>query len=177
MSDLNDAPPIVLAAGLRTPWARAGGKLKREDAAGLAARVCREMFARTAVNPADLDEVIAGCVGPPHDQANVARVIALRAGVPEAIPARTVARNCASGIEAVTSAVTSICAGHGDAYLTLGVEVMSQYPLLFGPQIAGDRTCHFQVFFCNRINVINRNPGYPFWPLLDIVKCLPHNQR
>ncbi len=135
MSDLNDAPPIVLAAGLRTPWARAGGQLKREDAAGLAARICREMFARTGVNPADLDEVIAGCVGPPHDQANVARVIALRAGVPQAVPARTVARNCASGIEAVTSAVTSICAGHGDAYLTLGVEVMSQYPLLFGPQM------------------------------------------
>jgi acetyl-CoA C-acetyltransferase/acetyl-CoA acyltransferase len=51
------------------------------------------------------------------------------------VPARTVARNCASGIEAVTSAATSIRAGHGDLYLCLGVEVMSQYPLIFGRKL------------------------------------------
>ncbi|MCA9001392.1 MAG: acetyl-CoA C-acyltransferase, partial [Planctomycetes bacterium] len=132
MMDLNNAPPIVIAAGLRTPWARAGGQFKNEDAAGLAARVARELFARTGIDPGGLDEVIAGSVGPPHDQANVGRVIGLRAGIPHGVPARTVARNCASGIEAVTSAVTAICAGQGDLYLTLGVEVMSQYPLIFG---------------------------------------------
>ena len=59
-------------------------------------------------------------------------MIGLRAGVPWPVPARTVARNCASGMEAVTSAVAEIQAGRGSAYLCLGVEVMSAYPLIVG---------------------------------------------
>ncbi len=122
---------IVLAGGLRSPFARAGGAFARENAAHLGARGARELLARTGIDPAELDEVIVGCVGPPHDQANVGRVLALRAGVPKDVPARTVARNCASGIEAVTSAATSIQAGHGDLYLCVGVELMSAYPLVY----------------------------------------------
>jgi acetyl-CoA C-acetyltransferase/acetyl-CoA acyltransferase len=133
----NGHSSIVLAAGLRTPWARAGGAFKGEDAAHLGARVARELFARTGVSPDEIDEVIVGCVGPPADEANVGRVLALRAGVPERVPARTVARNCASGIEAVTSAITEIEAGHGDAYLCVGVEVMSAYPLSFNRKMTG----------------------------------------
>ncbi|NQU50388.1 MAG: thiolase family protein [Planctomycetes bacterium] len=130
-----DGPPIVLAAGLRSPWARAGGAFKHEDAGHLGGSVARELISRTGLDPAVLDEVIVGCVGPPHDQANIARVIALRAGVPQAVPARTVARNCASGIESVTSAIANIRAGFGDAYLTMGVEVMSGYPLIMGRRL------------------------------------------
>lgn len=130
-----DAPSIVLAAGIRSPWAKAGGALQYEDAAGLGARVARELIARTNLHPAELDEVICGSVGPPHDQVNVARVLALRAGVPWQVPARTVARNCASGIEAVTSAAEAILAGRGDTYLCLGVEIMSAYPLIFGRKL------------------------------------------
>ena len=123
---------IVLAAGLRSPWVRAGGAFKREDDGHLGAHVARELLARTGLDPAELSEVIVGSVGPPYDQANVARVLALRAGVPWEVPARTVARNCASGIEAVTTAATAIRAGLGDTYLCVGVEVMSAYPLVFG---------------------------------------------
>jgi len=130
-------PDIVLAAGIRSPWVRAGGTFKKEDAGHLGAHVARELLARTAIDPAEFDEVIVGCVGPPHDQANVARVIALRAGVPRHVPARTVARNCASGIEAVTTAAEAIRAGVGDLYLSLGVEVMSRYPLIFGDKMTG----------------------------------------
>jgi len=127
---------VVIAAGLRLPQARAGGAYGREDAAHLGAAVCRELLARTAVDPGELDEVIVGCVGPPHDQANVGRVIALRAGLPEATPALTVARNCASGIEMVTQAATQIEAGQGSLYLCVGVEVMSAYPLVFSRRAA-----------------------------------------
>ena len=81
---------IVLAAGLRTPFVRAGGAFEREDAGHLGARVAREVIARSGIDPIEIDEVIAGCVGPPHDQANVGRVMALRAGVPRRVPARTV---------------------------------------------------------------------------------------
>jgi acetyl-CoA C-acetyltransferase/acetyl-CoA acyltransferase len=126
---------IVLAAGLRTPFARAGGAYARENAAHLGAHVSRELLARTGIDPAEIDEVIVGCVGPPQDQANVGRVLALRAGVPRGVPARTVARNCASGMEAVTSAATEIEAGHGDLYLCVGVELMSAYPLVYGREM------------------------------------------
>jgi len=125
-------PRIVLAAGVRTPWARAGGAFAQEDAGHLGALVAREVIARSGIDPGEIDEVIAGCAGPPHDQANVGRVIALRAGVPERVPAKTVARNCASGMEALTSAWTQIRAGQGELYLVVGVEVMSRFPLFFG---------------------------------------------
>ena len=126
---------IVLAAGWRTPQAKAGGVFAREDAGHLGAAICRETLARTGIDPAQLDEVIVGCVGQPHDQANVARVIAIRAGVPQHVPPRTVARNCASGQEAGTSAATAIEAGRGELYLCAGVEVMSRYPLTYGPEM------------------------------------------
>jgi acetyl-CoA C-acetyltransferase/acetyl-CoA acyltransferase len=123
---------VVLAAGLRLPQAKAGGAYKREDAGHLGSAVARELIERTGLEPGAIDEVIVGCVGQPHDQANVGRVVALRAGVPQSVPARTVARNCASGIEAVTSAAAMIEAGRGDLFLCVGVEVMSAYPLVFG---------------------------------------------
>ena len=122
---------IVVAAGLRLPQAKAGGAYMGDDAAHLGTAVCRELFARTGIDQAAFDEVVCGSVGPPHDQANVGRVIALRAGVPRSIPAYTVARNCASGMQAVTSAATSILAGRGSMYLAVGVEHMSGYPLIF----------------------------------------------
>jgi acetyl-CoA C-acetyltransferase/acetyl-CoA acyltransferase len=128
---------LVLAAGVRTPWARAGGAFAREDAGHLGALVTRELLARTGIDHAGIAELIAGCVGPPHDQANVARVIALRAGLPQALPARTVARNCASGMESVSCALSGLRAGEGEAYLCLGVEVMSRYPLVMNDALTG----------------------------------------
>jgi acetyl-CoA C-acetyltransferase/acetyl-CoA acyltransferase len=129
---LADRSPLVLAAGIRTPLARSGGAFAKEDGGHLGALVARELLARTNVDPGLLDEVITGCAGPPHDQANVSRVIALRAAIPEHVPARTVARNCASGMEAVACAMTSIRAGEAGLVLALGVEIMSRYPLIFG---------------------------------------------
>jgi acetyl-CoA C-acetyltransferase/acetyl-CoA acyltransferase len=131
------ASSIVIAAGLRSPWIKAGGQFRGEDAGHLGAAVTRELLARTGVRGEQLDEVITGSVGPPHDQANLSRVVALRAGIPREVPARTVARNCASGIEAVTQAVTEIRAGNGSLYMCLGVEVMSAYPLIMGRKLTG----------------------------------------
>ncbi|HTF87951.1 MAG TPA: thiolase family protein [Planctomycetota bacterium] len=123
----------VLAAGLRLPQMKSGGVFKQENAAHLGAVAARELLLRTGIPTDSIDEVIVGCVGPPQDQANVARVLSLRAGVPESVPARTIGRNCASGMDAVTSACTLIEAGRGDLFLCVGVEVMSQYPLTYGP--------------------------------------------
>ena len=122
---------VVLAAGVRVPQVRAGGVFGKEDAGHLGGRVGRELLARTGIDPAEIDETLVGCVGPPHDQSNVGRVISLRAGVPEAVPAYTICRNCASGMEAVTTAATRIEAGRGELFLCIGVEVMSAYPLIY----------------------------------------------
>jgi acetyl-CoA C-acetyltransferase/acetyl-CoA acyltransferase len=122
---------LVVAAGLRVPQAKSGGAYAKEDVAHLGAALVRELLDRVGVEPAAFDELIAGCAGQPSDQANVARVVALRAGFPRATPAYTVARNCASGMQAVTSACEQILAGRARAVLALGVEVMSGYPLVF----------------------------------------------
>lgn len=126
------ATDVILAAGIRTPWAKAGVAFREENAGHLGALAARELLARSGLASTDLDEVIAGCVGPPHDQANLGRVLGLRAGVSQGTPARTVARNCASGFETVTSAMDTLLAGRGDTFLCVGVEMMSAYPLLFG---------------------------------------------
>ncbi len=126
-------PEIVLAAGLRTPQVKAGGLFAKEDAGHLGSGLCRELLARSGLDGSEIDEVLVGCVGPPAGQANVARVIGLRAGVPRSVPARTLARNCASGMETVSSAIQAILAGQGDTFLCAGVEVMSAYPLIMGP--------------------------------------------
>ncbi|MEO6711510.1 MAG: acetyl-CoA C-acyltransferase, partial [Planctomycetota bacterium] len=123
----------VIAAGLRLPQMKAGGVFKQENAGHLGAVAARELLLRTGIPADSIDEVIVGCVGPPQDQANVGRVLALRAGVPDSVPARTIGRNCASGMDAVTSACTLIEADRGDLFLCVGVEVMSQYPLTYGP--------------------------------------------
>ncbi len=127
---------VYIVDGLRTSFAKMGGALAACDAVELGRAVSAALLARTGIDPATLDEVIFGCVGQPADAANLARVISLRAGVPESVPAFTVHRNCASGFEAVTQAADRIVAGRGDIYLVGGTESMSHYPLLFCPAAA-----------------------------------------
>ena len=128
-------PRMVIVDGVRTPFCRAG-----TDLAGLApdelGRIAvNALLTRTGIDPSCIDEVIFGCVCQPFDAANIARVIALRAGIPESVPAITVHRNCASGFEAITQAAEKAAAGRGEIFLVGGTESMSQVPLLF-PQTA-----------------------------------------
>ncbi|MSR64286.1 MAG: thiolase family protein [Verrucomicrobiae bacterium] len=82
-------------------------------------------------------------VGQPAEAANVARVIALNAGIPERVPARTVHRNCASGMESITSAYEQMLAGRGEVFIVGGAESMSNYPLLF-PKTASEKFAALQ---------------------------------
>ncbi len=123
--------PLYLVDGVRTPFAKMGTTLAACDATELGRTAAAAVLARTALDPAMIDEVVFGCVGNPVDAANVARVIALRAGVPESVPAITVSRNCASGFEAITQASDKAANGRGDIFLVGGTESMSHYPLLY----------------------------------------------
>jgi acetyl-CoA C-acetyltransferase/acetyl-CoA acyltransferase len=123
--------PLYIVAGVRTPFAKMGTTLAACDAAELGRTATAALLAQTGIDPATLDEVIFGCVGNPVDAANVARVIALRAGIPQHVPAITVSRNCASGFEAITQAAQKAAAGDGDLFIVGGAESMSHYPLLY----------------------------------------------
>ncbi len=118
---------IVIIEGFRTPYAKAGTVLKDVPAVDLGAAIVKEVMARTGVDPQTIDEVIVGNAGMPAEAANIARVIALRAGIPERIPAYSVQRNCASGMQAVANAYAQIIAGMSDIVLVAGVESMSNY--------------------------------------------------
>jgi len=119
---------VVIVDGVRTPIGSHGGGLKDVTAQKLAEIVIREVLRRTKVDPQQIDEVIFGCGGQMSDAPNLARVAALMAGIPVETPGYTVQRNCASGMEAITSACQAIKAGDGDVYLVGGTESMSNFP-------------------------------------------------
>ncbi len=123
---------IAIIDGIRTPYVKAGGVFARFGADDLGAIAVRELMARTGYPAAKLDECIVGNVAQPADAANVARVVALKAGLPESLIASTVHRNCASGMEAITTATAKILSGEGEVYVCAGIESMSNIPLLFG---------------------------------------------
>jgi acetyl-CoA acetyltransferase family protein len=127
---------IYIVAGIRTPFAKSGTVLADTTAMDLGKTVISQLMAKTGLAPEKIEEVIFGCVGQPAEAPNIARVIALRAGVPESVPAVTVHRNCASGFEAVTQAAEKMIAGRGDIFLVGGVESMSQLPLLYSYETA-----------------------------------------
>src|SRR2546423_6061056 len=127
---------LVIIDGVRTPFCKMGTDLSRLGADELGRIAVNALLARTGLDPNRIDEVIFGCVAQPAEAANVARVIALRAGVPEAVPALTVHRNCASGCEALTQAYEKMIAGRGSVFVVGGTESMSQLPLLFNPSAA-----------------------------------------
>lgn len=124
-------PDLFIIAGIRTPFIRMGTDFDGLGAADLGRHVCSALLTQTGIDPGQLAEVIFGCVAQPPDAANVARVIALRSGVPIHVPAATVHRNCASGMEAITTAHQRMAAGKGDLFLVGGTESMSRVPLFY----------------------------------------------
>ncbi|HCN07562.1 MAG TPA: acetyl-CoA C-acyltransferase [Lentisphaeria bacterium] len=126
---------IAIIDGIRTPMCKAGGVFKDIQADQLGAWIVTELIARSEIDPALIDELIMGNVGNPAHAMNIARVIALKAGLPQDLPAFTVHRNCGSGNEALTTAAAKIQAGDGDIYIVGGTESMSSMPLLYGPRM------------------------------------------
>ena len=122
---------LCIVDGVRTPFCRMGTDLAEMGAAELGRTAVNSLLTKTGIDTGEIDEVIMGCVSQPADAMNVARVIALRSGIPEEVPAMTVHRNCASGLEALTTAYERMSAGHGEVFIVGGAESMSQAPLLY----------------------------------------------
>lgn len=121
---------VVVISGVRTPFVKAGSLLARVPAVELGRIAVREAIERADLDPGTIDEVIVGNIAGPADAANIARVIALLAKVPEHVPAFTVNRNCASGLESIAEAAYRIQAGHANVIVAGAVESMSQIPFL-----------------------------------------------
>ena len=123
--------------GARTPFARMGTDFMRVSAVDLGRAAAVEAMARSGIEPSAVDQSIFGNIATPVDAANIARIIALRAGVPKEKPAHSVSRNCASGIESVVEAARLVAIGEADVVLAGGVENMTQIPFLYRDSVKG----------------------------------------
>ena len=124
---------VYIVDGSRSPFLKATtpGPFTASD---LAVATGRPLLARQPFQPEAFDEVILGCVGPTADEANIGRIASLRLGCGKQTPAWTVARNCASGMQALDSAAVQIASGRSDLILAGGTEAMSHAPVLFSPE-------------------------------------------
>jgi len=129
------AKPVYLVDGNRTPFLKARGKPGPFKHAELGIYAARPVLQRMPFEPREFDEVIMGSTMPGPDEANIARIVALRLGCGDQVPAYTVQRNCASGMQAIDSAAMSIASGRSNLVLAGGIEAMSQAPLLFHPKM------------------------------------------
>jgi acetyl-CoA acetyltransferase family protein len=122
---------VVIVGGLRTPFAKADTALRDLDAVELGRLVVTELLNLYDLRGDEIDALIMGNIAQPANAPNVARVIALRAGLHRSTPAHTVNRNCASGLESVIDAARHIALGEARLMIAGGTESMSQIPLFY----------------------------------------------
>jgi acetyl-CoA C-acetyltransferase len=121
---------VVVAGAVRTPIGRFGGALSSLTAAQLGAAAAREALARAGVQPGQVDEAIFGCARQAGAGPNVARQVAIRAGLPQEVPSFTVNMACGSGLKAIDLAFRAVRDGDADIVLAGGTESMSRVPYL-----------------------------------------------
>src|SRR5262245_9130299 len=126
---------IYVVDGARTPFLKSKNRPGPFSAADLATQAGRALLSRQKFSPDQLDEVILGCAAPSVDEVNIGRVAALRMGCGQKVPGWTVMRNCASGMQALDSAISNILAGRADLVLAGGVDALSRAPLLYGDKM------------------------------------------
>lgn len=131
---------IVIVSAVRTPIGRFGGSLKSVSAGHLGSLVIKEAINRAGITPEQVSEVILGEVRQTTEASNVARIAALRAGVPETAPAFTVNRLCASGMQAITSGAQQILSDQADIIVAGGTENMSRAPFYLRNSRFGEGT-------------------------------------
>ncbi|ENO89691.1 acetyl-CoA C-acetyltransferase [Thauera linaloolentis] len=126
---------VFIVDGARTPFLKARTGPGPFTAADLATAAGTALLLRQPFAPELLDEVILGCASPSADEVNIGRVVALRMGCGNAVPGWTVMRNCASGMQALDSAIANIRCGRSGLVLAGGVDALSHAPLLFSDKM------------------------------------------
>ena len=123
----------VVVSAVRTAVGKAPrGILKDTRPDDIGALIIKEAVARVpGLKVEDIDDIVIGCAFPESDQGlNLARVLAMRAGFPFAVPGQTVNRFCSSGLQAIATAAYEIMVGAQDVMVAGGVEFMSQVPIM-----------------------------------------------
>jgi acetyl-CoA acyltransferase len=129
MADQNE---VVIVSAVRTAVAKGklGGALASTHPVELSALVMKDAIERAGVDSATIDDVAWGCAMPEASQGlNIARLAALRAGLPVEVPAQTINRFCSSGLQTIANGAMQIMSGMADVVLAGGVEMMSQVPM------------------------------------------------
>lgn len=127
--------PIYIVDGARTPFLKARNAPGPFSASDLAVQAARELLLRQPFAPDSLGEVVVGCAAPSPDETNIGRVITLRLGCGNKVPGWTVMRNCASGMQALDSALLTLQSGRADLALAGGVDALSRAPVLFSDEM------------------------------------------
>jgi acetyl-CoA C-acetyltransferase len=136
---------VVILSGCRTPIGSFGGAFKDVSAVALATVVVKEAVRRAGVRPDQVDEVILGCILQAGLGMNPARQAAIKAGLPESVPAHTVNKVCGSGLKAVMLATQGIKSGDAEVVVAGGTESMSGAPFLLPGARWGERLGHGQI--------------------------------
>jgi acetyl-CoA C-acetyltransferase len=136
---------VVIVAGCRTPIGSFGGVFKDVSAVELGTVAVREAVRRAGVRPDHVDEVILGCILQAGLGMNPARQAAIKAGLPDSVPAHTVNKVCGSGLKAVTLATQAIKSGDAEVIVAGGTESMSGAPFLLPGARWGERLGHGKV--------------------------------
>lgn len=165
--------PIYVVDGARSPFLKAQNAPGPFAASDIATITGRSLLARQVFAPDALDEVILGCASPSPDEVNIGRVVALRMGCGLKVPGWTVMRNCASGMQALDSAITNIQAGRSQLVMAGGVDALSRAPLLFSDAMVRWLSGWYAAKgFAARLGMLKKfRPGY-LAPVIGIVKGL-----
>jgi acetyl-CoA C-acetyltransferase len=168
------AQPVFVVDGARTPFLKARNKPGPFAASDLAVQAGRALLLRQRFEPTDLDEVILGCASPSPDEVNIGRVVALRMGCGNEVPGWTVMRNCASGMQALDSAIANIRGERSHLVLAGGVDALSRAPLLYSDKMvlwfadfAGAKGIGAKAAALLRLN-----PAAALTPIIGIMKGL-----
>ena len=133
---------IVIVAGCRTGIGSFGGSLKDYEASDLGGIVIKEAIHRASLEPADIDEVVFGCVGQAAENAFAARLASVKAGIPYSATALTVNRLCSSGMQAIVTAAQELRDGMCTIAVAGGCESMSNIPFYLRKARFGYRMGH-----------------------------------
>jgi acetyl-CoA acyltransferase len=139
MATNGSLPPgrrAAVVAGLRTPFVKAGTDFKDLSATDLGAIVVNELVARSGIAPGEFDAVVFGQVVPSKTVTLIGREMVLRTQLPRSVQAHTVARACATSIQAATDAASQIALGHADCVVAGGAESISDAPIFASRTLA-----------------------------------------
>ena len=166
--------PIYIIDGARTPFLKSRNTPGPFSASDLATYAGRALLSRQPFSPEMLDEVIVGCASPGMDETNIGRVISLRLGCGHKVPGWTVMRNCASGMQAIDSAIANIQRGRASLVLAGGVDALSRTPMFYSaPMVKWFSDMAAARSFGEKLQLFLRlRPGTLLSPVIGLVRGL-----